>query len=574
MKKRGKSRKGERIGMDWMYLVYFFLGLLLFFGARGVPKGAWNEEFTSLKQTKALLGIMALGVAFHHLAQKTCAPWLPYRYIVKGLDFFLPLGYLFVAVFLFCSGLGLYKSLHTKPDYLKFFFRRRVLPVIAAFYLSEWIFTAVRLLTGEKMDAVKILWNLSGLHMANEYSWYVIVIPFFYLVFWAAFRSCRREGTAVFWVFLFTLAYTVLGALIDHQSDWWMRGEWWYNSIILFPLGLLFAKYEQPVVRFIKKGYWFWLLFFAVAAFLLFFLSDDLVSFRWGYYGEHGAALKVPHRLMSAGIQWLSCTAFVAFLFLLLMKVKLGNKALAWIGGMSLEFYLMHGLFVQLFGYQFLDSPRSLYYIRNVPLYTLAVLACSVPASWLFGVLRKSLLGTLPEKRAVKERWRSVSGALRKAGRFFFPVLFVLVAIGFFLLSPKDGKRIVGGVVISPPAGYTQRFADSRYVTWEYSGSGKTPGWLTLDTDIRGDYNQNFASAEDVLEECGWLEDGELYVNPQGIRIVRGFSREADGAPMRRYYVECDASMFLLSMIEDSRYYDPADCEAAMQETADNLRHR
>ena len=109
---------------------------------------------------------------------------------------------------------------------------------------------------GEKMDLIKILWNLSGLHMANTNSWYLVVIPFFYLAFWAAFRFCKKEGLAIFLVFLFSLGYTVFGANIDQQSDWWMQGEWWYNSILLFPLGLLFGKYEKPVTRFFRKGYW------------------------------------------------------------------------------------------------------------------------------------------------------------------------------------------------------------------------------------------------------------------------------------------------------------------------------
>ena len=44
--------------MDWMYLFYFALALLLFFGAEGAGKGAWNEEYTSLKQTRALQGML------------------------------------------------------------------------------------------------------------------------------------------------------------------------------------------------------------------------------------------------------------------------------------------------------------------------------------------------------------------------------------------------------------------------------------------------------------------------------------------------------------------------------------
>ena len=49
--------------MDWMYLFYFFLAALLFYGARGAGRGNWNEGFTSLEQTKILQGIAALGVA-------------------------------------------------------------------------------------------------------------------------------------------------------------------------------------------------------------------------------------------------------------------------------------------------------------------------------------------------------------------------------------------------------------------------------------------------------------------------------------------------------------------------------
>ena len=59
------------------------------------------------------------------------------------------------------------------------------------------------------------------------------------------------------------------------------------------------------------------------------------------------------------------------------------------LGGVTLEFYLIHGIFVDLFGYSFADVAPSAVYIRNVPLYILAVLACSVPATALFHFLWK-----------------------------------------------------------------------------------------------------------------------------------------------------------------------------------------
>ena len=54
--------------MDWMYLVYFSLAVLIFFGSKGMGRGNWNDEFTSREQTKILHGVMALGVALHHMA--------------------------------------------------------------------------------------------------------------------------------------------------------------------------------------------------------------------------------------------------------------------------------------------------------------------------------------------------------------------------------------------------------------------------------------------------------------------------------------------------------------------------
>ena len=568
--------------MDWMYLFYFSLALLLFFGASGAGKGAWNGEYTSLKQTRALQGTAALGVALHHLAQKSCGPWHPSAYITHGLDFFLNIGYLFVAVFFFCSGLGLYKSFRGKPGYLKGFFRRRVLPVVLAFYLSGFLYTGVRLLMGERMDFVKALWYLSGLGMANFNAWYVIVIPFFYLAFWAAFRFCRREGAAILWVFAFTLAYTVLCASIDPLSGRWMEGEWWYNTVILFPLGLLFGKYEEPVSRFFRKGYWFWLVFSFAAVIALFHLSEYLVGIRWSPYTQYGS-MKTAYRLLSAGSRWLVCVFYVAFCFLLLMKVRLGNKALAWLGGMSLDFYLTHGLFVEMFGYSFLDLTRSVVYIRSVPAFTAAVLGCAVPASLLFRALRiqtASLPRLLRERRAAggspsprpKTRRREPSEKLRKIRRAVVPSLLILLTAGVILAGRKAPDRTIGGLTVAPPDGFTQKYSDGRYTVWEYGGTDMKPGRLILDADIRGSLAQSFSRAEEVLAGCGWMKDAELYVNPHGVRMARGFSTETSDYPERRYYVECDSSMFLLCMIEDSRYYDPEDCEYVMLQTADSIR--
>ena len=578
---------------DWIYLFWFLLGTLLFFGAKFVGKGNWNEEFTSLKQTKVLLGIMTLGVALHHLSQKSCAPWQPQQYIVHGLDFFLPLGPLLVGVFLFCSGLGLYKSFKAKPDYLKGFCRRRILPVVIAFYLSEILYTVIRLAMGEKMKFPTVLWYLSGLHMANENAWYVIVIPFFYLAFWAAFRFCKREGTAIFWVFLFTIGYTVAGAFIDHQDNWWMRGEWWYNSIILFPLGLLFGKHEAKVTRIAKKGYWFWLVLAFACVFLLNLQSEWLINTRWGYYGEYGDPLKVQHRLLSAGAQWGVCIAFVCFWFLLLMKVKLGNRALGWLGAVSLDFYLVHGLFVELFGYNFLGITRQNFYIKNPALYAAAALACSVPAALLFRWIRFAVTGWTQKRKpeggeppakikplAVRIRQRRESrksaDAPPKYRKFLMPVFLVVAFAGMFtFLALSRGDEHVfemNRIEFTVPQYFSKSYSDTRMVIYRCTGEGKKTANLIANDQIP-DANERSQESLESLASCDWLTEQEEYVNPQGIRMIRGFV-EVDGRPERRYYIDYGTGLMLIRMAESPEFYSVEDCEEAMQKTAESARRK
>ncbi len=153
-------------------------------------------------------------------------------------------------------------------------------------------------------------------------------------------------------------------------------------------------------------------------------------------------------------------------------------------------------------------------------------------------------------------------------------ILLTAVAAVYLILGLNRGDvgRVFGGMRVTPPAGYRCTLSDDRYAVWKYEGSGMRPGTLILDARIRNVNADMPATVEQVLSGSGWLAEAELYVNPQGIRMVRGYAPDYAGAPERRYYVESRGSVFLMSMIEDERYHSPADCERVMQETADSIR--
>ena len=373
-----------------IFLIYPLLAVALFAGAKFSKPKKWNEEAFSLRQMKAIQGFTAICIMLHHAAQKTHSSW-KLGTVRHGLDAFMPIGYWFVGIFLFCSGYGLYVSFKKKADYLtKGYFKRRVLPLILAFYSTEFIFLLVRYLMHEKMSAWDVFWYVTGLKQSNPNSWYVIATPYLYLIFYLVFRFIKNQKAAIAVLCALVLVYITAGTIINH-NDWLMKGEWWYNSIHFFPIGVIFAANEEKITAHVKKLYRLYLIL-AFILILPLYAASEFTQKVFTYYGEMwGADFVVGRRWICLISQMFASCAFVFFVFMVSMKIRIGNKFLAFMGGLTLEFYLIHGLFVELFGYNFMDSVKSLYYIKNVALYVTVIfalgLASAIVLKWFHGLI-------------------------------------------------------------------------------------------------------------------------------------------------------------------------------------------
>ena len=355
-----------------IYSVYFILPVVLLWGAKLAGKKEWHDSL-SLEQSKAFLGFLTICIMLHHVGQKTCASWLqPKTRIQHGLGFFVPIGFLCVSMFLFFNGYGLYKSFHSKDNYLKGFVKKRILPIVFMLYATTVIFYFVRLIIGEKMDVLQTVLYLTSIKLCNPYTWYAIVLPFFYLAFYLAFKFIKNDGIAVLVTTAFVVAYMLFGTTIDH-NDYWFRGEWWYNCVFLFAVGIIFAKFEDKIVSFFKRTYVV-LMPLSVALIYPLYLFSRFVCDTFSYYGENwGAPDTVFRRRVCMGAETLVCIDFVLMFLLLGMKIKVGNKFLKFMGKITLEFYLIHGLFVDLFAFNFDGGVVNKIRIHNLLLYVVVV---------------------------------------------------------------------------------------------------------------------------------------------------------------------------------------------------------
>ena len=353
------------------YLVYLFypaLLALLLVGVKFSGPGKWNENVLSFKHTKAFLGFCAVLIMFHHLSQRVSAPWLNPRYIKHGLDFFVYLGYLCVAVFFFCSGYGMYTASRAKENFFSKFFVKRMLPVMIPAVTIWLVFFVIERI--KKVRIAKPVWINT-----YDYIWYIPAILYLYFLFWLSFKVVQKEWTGILIMALGTAWYILLCFMFS-------PGSWWYNTVHLFLFGIIVAKNKEKILAFLQKGYVLWL--------ILSLLITAAGYFWAGYYSLIPGIAEIPavealYYFTQIITQMVSAFSFVIFVLLLGMKIEIGNKVLAFLGGFTLELYLVHPLFVQLFGFAFLkDNVRPLYYIRNPFFYCLAVIALTIPVA--FGI--------------------------------------------------------------------------------------------------------------------------------------------------------------------------------------------
>ena len=374
----------ERNGMTEVLLAIALQGALiatLLFGSKRLPKGEWNDEALSLAQTKSLQGFLALCVVFHHCAQKVFFDSWGSDFRFSGLEAMALMGFAFVGYFFFCSGYGLYQSCQKKRGYLDGFPRRRVLPLLLIYLVCNTVYLAGRLAMGEPFGALRLACLACGLELANPNSWFVIALPVMYLLFYFAKRGCSDEAVVTRRLFLGVGAYILVGMVLSNGGGYVLfRGRWWYNTAILFPLGYLFGWREQEVWAWVKRRYPR-----QVACSIALFVGSFLLSL---VFMMTGAPTPVTLALES-----LAAVCFTWILLLFSLRRRAKSSLLGFLGGLTLELYLMHGFFVNLFYQPFYDKGTGIFTVGSPALYILLVLACAMVPTLLFRQVTKRLLG-------------------------------------------------------------------------------------------------------------------------------------------------------------------------------------
>ena len=337
-------------------LLLYPIGLLLltFFGAKYAGKGEFCDRLWDGEQAGMIKAFACIGVILHHVTQLVTV----YGAVSFGpITLFNSLGILFTSLFFFFSGYGLvYRVMH-QPDYLDGFLLHRLPAVLVPFFLSNIIGVLIRLyyqnIPTAKVDIVKAVF---GLVLLNGNGWYFVEIFFLYLAFYFSFKWIKNKDISICFLGIATVIIIYIGFQNGHDTstvgDHWFMGEWWYNSTIVFIMGVLVARFRERVLAFSKKHYTKLLILTAIL-FVVVFRVEEYVLDVYGYYRESIVIDAINNKTVTLFAQMVLCIIFTWLVLLVNMKIAIGNKALSYISKISTEIFLLHGLFVkQIFSFR------------------------------------------------------------------------------------------------------------------------------------------------------------------------------------------------------------------------------
>lgn len=208
-----------------------------------------------------------------------------------------------------------------------------------------------------------IIWKV-GIPGPLFVAWYLLELMVLYVFFYFSFRYVRRWGRAV----LVLVGLTLLLILVAWQVDF---GYYWLRYPLCFSVGVAYAIYERSIYKRVKAfrliSLAFTLLLGGVYIWSVQTFPNQLVVL---ILTSHLAYFALPVMLTA-----LSKALGATDLFMRRAHGPVGS-ALMWLGGISLETYLLHMSFVSLY-----RSP--VIYIQSPVLYLVVVYTATIFGAYL-----------------------------------------------------------------------------------------------------------------------------------------------------------------------------------------------
>lgn len=308
-----------------LLLLYVILFALAIYGAEINLKGFYDPFDRGV--TSSIKGFFIGSVFISHLTGYIESM----GYVSRGMGDYIfhclrnIQGQLIVVMFLFYSGYGVFVAAKERGiEYVNNMPKRRILNTLLNFNVAVSFFAVVMLIRGESFSFARFIFSLFAWDSMGNSNWYIFVILVCYVVAWVVLKLCReRERIRMFGGMICCLA--IIGIIILLSLA---KAEWWYNTLMAFPLGGLCAEFRDDIEGYVRRNYWRCLLGASIV--LCLFV---------GWFMKH-----------ECGIFYnFTAVVFALFVMIASMKIKVGNQVLFWMGINLFPLYIYQRMPMRLF---------------------------------------------------------------------------------------------------------------------------------------------------------------------------------------------------------------------------------
>ena len=278
-------------------------------------------DYLSVYNSILIKGFLSLSVLFGHLS-----------YFFKDsnlLMIFQILGRTSVGIFFFLSSYGLTKQYITKENYHVHFLSKRFAKVLIPYLVLSFIYWLYYAVQGNIYNISEIISLLLVGEPLVSYSWYIIdilVLYFFFYIFMIVSKSNKK---------LFLLLNTIVALLLAVVLKSLNFGMFWYSSLHMYLIGIVYALYQKKMDDFTYKN-----------RFLL-FISSIIIIILTIINGDSDIHISI--------IQ----VAYLILIIFLLQNFNIKNTTLSFLGKISMEIYMVHGLIIKIYRYYISDNSSA-----------------------------------------------------------------------------------------------------------------------------------------------------------------------------------------------------------------------
>ena len=293
-------------------MILFAIIVAMLYGLACV-KSANMSVFTKEK-SDSLRSILSIIIVLHHV------------YLSMGYGFlsqFKSWGAVVVSIFFFISGYGNMLSINKRKEVKLEWIYKKILKIYVPFFVAYWIdYLCLTLMYADLRPSGRdTVIDILSVSLPNQVSWFPKIILLCFAVHWIAKKLFNNV--------LFQNGL-ILSAVLLYIAIMWKNGygDYWYNSVICYPLGCIFAKPAvfDKVLGYLKEKK------------IRSFVCSGLLF---------GVAIFVPSKILN--IRFL-CPVFFSlgcYYFSYIFKTK--TNILSWVGNNSFEFYVFHIVSLQAF---------------------------------------------------------------------------------------------------------------------------------------------------------------------------------------------------------------------------------